>query len=621
MARPLFATPYFRLTSALFLALLTTLLLVDRPVKIEQRITERWETQGKIAPTHWLVPVWLWRGLALNTGLAALLVALTPWAARSLPSPSSTAVRSPALTRREKLLISASLCVLAASTAPRLGQSLWGDEEYVMKAYIAPSVEAGPDGSWTLTPRPWMVTLWDYARPTNHIGFTVPARLCHDLFFRPGEGERAAWFSETWMRLPSFLAGLGAILSLVWGARVWGWHRGIAWIALGYAGHAWLVRFGCDARGYSLVILLLPLQFGCLGRALQTGRWRWWLGYGLAQFYVIWTHPGAVHFPVALNAAALWLLFHQPASERLAQFGRWLAASLLSSMLVIGLMAPCLTPFLAFLKENRLSGDLDLTWFQDSAAALFAGALWHPWDATNPLCTHLSSAPLPPLFSLLWIALGLGLAGVAAYQLARHPQQRPALFFLLGGPGLLLAHLIIGDTKPYQWYLIPMLPCLLLLWAAAWNTPQNDRPPQRVLRIAILFALAGVHVLGLPTSRLLTRFPLEACRESVALTRTITNPRHPGYGSDSLTASPGMRTEAYDPAVIRFDSAEELRALIQRARTENKPLYLNFGFRPFLQSALPEIFKLIDDPTLFEPVQILPGQFFTATREVHRLRE
>ncbi len=620
MARPFHSSTYFRLTAVLFLALLAALLIVERPVKLEKRITERLATQGKAAPTHWLVPVWLWRGLAVNTGLAALLVALTPLAARPLRvvNESRSTPRDEPLTRREKLIIGAAVLLLAASTAPRLGHSLWGDEEYVMKSYIAPILEQQDEGAWTFTKRPWHLTFWDYARPTNHIGFTVPARLCHDLFFRAGEDERAPWFSETLMRLPSFLAGLAAILTLVWCCRVWGWRSGVAWIALGYAGHAWLVRFGCDGRGYGIVVMLLPLLLGGLGRATQTGQWRWWLAFALAQFYLIWTYPGAVHFPAAMNVTALWLIWRQPAAQRPAQAGRWLSASLLSAMLVIGLMAPCLPPFLAFLKHNQLEGRLDLPWFQDAAAYLFCGAPWRAWDSANPLCTHLSAnAPL----AAAWIGLGAGLAVLGAWQLAHDPGRRPLLAFLLGGPLLLLAHIVLGGTRPYHWYLIPTLPCLFLLWAAAWNRFGACRANQRALGIAALLILAGVHVLGLPTARLLTRFPIEACRESVALTRTITNPRHPGYGSDTLTASPGMTTEAYDPAVIRFDTAEELRVLIDRARAEKKPLYLNFGFRPFLQSAQPEIFTLIDNPALFEPVQTLPGQFFTATREVHRLRE
>lgn len=613
--RQLFSSNYFRVTAALFLVLCTTLLVVDRPVKIEKRIAERLALQGKDAPTHWLVPVWLWRGLALNTALAAALVALTPLARRpAFPGTPPPAPAVPPFSRREKYLLAASLILLAASTAPRLGHSLWGDEEYCMKAYIAPEATRLADGSVTLEPRPWMTTLWDYQRPTNHIGFTVLARLCHDTFFTPDSGPADPWFSEPLMRLPSFLAGLASLLTLVWCCNAWGLRRGVAWIALGCAGHAWIVRFGCDARGYGIVVMLIPVLLGSLRRATQTGLWRWWLAFAFAQFYLLWTYPGVIHVTCAANLLALALLRQHPSGFRLALASRWLAANLVSALLVVGLMAPCLPPFLDFLRQNALHGRLDLPWFRDSAAALYSGALWLPFDPANPLSTGVSRLPLA--------AAGISLGAIAALFGARRlwisRDRRPLLLFLLAGPALLLAHLILGSTRPYQWYLIPILPNLFILWAAAWPPPTSrSRLPQSVL---VGLALAGVHLLALPTARLLTRYPIEACRESVALTRSITNPRHPGFGSDSITASPGMATEAYDPAVIRFQSPEELRALIARSQAAAKPLYLNFGYRALLQDAHPDIFKIIDDPSLFQPVQTFPGQFLSTTREVFRLR-
>jgi len=608
---------YFRVTAALFLVLLATLVMVDRPVKLEKRITERREIQGKDAPTHWLVPVWLWRGLAMNTALAAVLVALTPLACRpASPTPPAVPPSKP-FSRREKALLLASVVLLAASSAPRLGQSLWGDEEYCMKAYIAPEPSQQPDGSVTLEPRPWMTTLWDYQRPTNHIGYVVVARLFHDTFFSPGTGPTDPWFSETLMRLPSFLAGLASILSLVWCCRVWGLRQGIAWIALGYAGHAWLVRFGCDARGYGFIVMLVPVLLGTLGRAAQSGLWRWWLGFALTQFYMLWTYPGVIHIPVAANLLALTLIWRLPTGLRLPQAARWLAASLVTSILVIGLMAPCLPPFLDFLKENRLQGALDLAWWRDTASALFCGALWHPFEPGNPLATSLNTTPLPTAAAASWIALGALTALAGAWNLWQSPDRRPLLVFLIAGPALLIAHLVVGHTRPYQWYLIPILPNLLILWAAAWPAVHSRfHRPQAAL---VLLTLAGVHLLALPTARLLTRFPIEACRESVALTRPILNPRHPDYGTDAFTASPGMATEAYDPAVIRLKTPDELRALIDRARREKKPLFINFGYRAFLKDVHPSLFALIDDPALFEPVKTFPGQFISTTREVHRL--
>lgn len=615
--RSLTTSTYFRITAALFVVLLTTLMLVDRPIKIEKRIVERREVQGKDAPTHWLVPVWLWRGLAMNTALAAVLVALTPLARRPAFPNRVVLPKSKPFSNREKILLTASVVILAASTAPRLGQSLWGDEEYCMKTYIAPEATQQPDGSVTLSPCSWMTTFWDYKRPTNHIGFVVVARLFHDAFFTPGTGPTDPWFSETLIRLPSFLAGLAAIFTLVWSCRVWGLRSGIAWIALGYAGHAWLVRFGCDARGYGFIVMLVPLLLGTLGRASQTGLWRWWLGFAFTQFYMLWTFPGVFHIVLAANLLALALLYHHPSGNRLPQSARWLAAGLISSMLVIGLMAPCLPPFIDFLKANPLKGDLDVGWWRDTATSLFCGAVWHPFEAGNPLASSINREPLPPLLSATWIALGGLTALLGAWQLWKASEQRPLLIFLFAGPLLLIVHLLIGHTRPYQWYLIPVLPNLLILWAAAWPTLKSRlRLPQTAL---VLTTLAGVHILALPTARLLTRFPIEACRETTALTRPILNPRHPGYGKDSITASPGMTTEAYDPAVIRLTSPEHLRSLIDRARSEKKPLFLNFGYRALLEPAQPDLFALINAPTLFEPVKTFPGQFLSTTREVHRL--
>lgn len=622
LVRTLIHHPYCRLTAALFLALFLTLLLVERPVKMERRIAEREQTLGKSPPTHWLVPVWLWRGLAINTGLAAVLVALSPLATRQLtPRPAPTPA-PPRLKRHEILLLAGASTLLLTHALPRLDHSLWGDEEYAMRTYIAPKASQLDDGHWSLTPQSWSTTFWDYTRPTNHIGYTVVARLFHDTLFQPSTAPDAPWFSERAIRLPVLLAGVGALFSLFWCCRVWGLGAAAAWIALAYAGHSWLVRFSSDARGYGFVLLLAPLLLGTLGRALQTGHWRWWLTFGFVQFYLAWTHLGSAHLLIALQLTALWLLWRQPIGQRLIQTTRWLVACIASVMLGIAAMAPVIAPFLGFMKKSVLPGSLDLTWLTDMAAYLACGTPWLAWDSTNPLCISLaSSSSLPP-----WLAAtGLGLIGlllvIGSWQLWQNPDRRPLLLFLLGAPALMLLQLVASHTRPYHWYLIPFLPSLFILLAAAWPSAshrQNKR--SRLIQAAILLAVLGIHGISFENNRALANHPIEPCRESVALTRQTINPYHPAFGKDTITASPGMSTEAYDPAVIDFDTPAELHQLIQQARSENRPLFLNFGFRKLLQPAHPEIFAMIDDPTLFEPLALLHGQFFASTREVHRLR-
>jgi hypothetical protein len=80
-----------------------------------------------------------------------------------------------------------------------------------------------------------------------------------------------------------------------------------------------------------------------------------------------------------------------------------------------------------------------------------------------------------------------------------------------------------------------------------------------------------------------------------------------------------MFTEAYDPAMVRFETVDELRKLMQRAKSSNRELYVNFGSRAFCEKHFPELFVVFNDPAQFELVAKLPGQFDAGTREVLRM--
>ena len=612
--------PYFRVTAGLFVLLLVMLVMIERPVKIEKRIAER-ALAGKEAPTHWLVPVWLWRGLAMNVGLAGVLVLLTPLAGRKLETGMMARPQKMPFSRREWMLMVAAGALFIGSGAPRLGFSLWGDEEYTMKRVIADDVFRDDKGVLQIEPRKWMDTIWDYNKPTNHVGYTVIARLFHDALLTRKEGPQDPWFSEVAIRLPVLIAGLGSMVALVWACLVWGWRRGVAFLALGYAGHAWLVRFGVDARGYGFVLLLVPVLVGILGRALQTGGWRWWIGFGLAQFYILWTYPGVVHVPVALNVAALAMILTANCGrpEKLALLGRWLVSGVVCAMLVVGIMSPLLPGFIKFLNQKMLAGEIDAGWLWDGAAALFCGVTFSQWDPANSFCVSLSNQPTPEWVAMIFVALGLVVAVLGICAEATRKHRRWFLLFLVGGPALMILHLIAGHTRPYHWYLIPFLPCMFFLWAAAMN--QEGAPWRRWTALgAVIVCMIGVHVLAFEQSKLYTRFPIEYCRESVAEMREITNPRCPGYDEAILSVGFAMYTEAYDPGLIRFSTVEELRNFMRQSDTEKRPLYLNFGFGTFQRQTVPEIMALIDNPNLFERIALMEGQFITTTREVFRYR-
>jgi hypothetical protein len=65
---------------------------------------------------------------------------------------------------------------------------------------------------------------------------------------------------------------------------------------------------------------------------------------------------------------------------------------------------------------------------------------------------------------------------------------------------------------------------------------------------------------------------------------------------------------------------DELRALMQQARQSGRALYVNFSSRAFCEASFPELFQILNDPALFQVVQVLPGQFAAGTREVLKAR-
>lgn len=625
----LLRSPYLVCTALLLAGLLAALAVVDRPEKLEKKIRERMQSGQKVS-WQWDVPVFSWWGLVGNAGLAAALLAAAPLAGRRLSRDYRPEWREQSARQRfsgtEKLVLGAAVAMACFTNLPRLHLSLWGDEEYLVKRMIADQVERAPDGHLEIQPTPWAATLWDMHRPTNHVGYTVIARLVHDTFFQRGTGPTDPFFSEALVRLPTLLAGLLSIGALVWAALVWGWRGGVAWVALAYAAHPWFVRFGVDARAYGFVLLLMPLLIGFLGMAVQTGRWRWWLAFGLAEFYLFWSYFGSVYALVALNAAAPLFIWMDRAKggDRWLLLVRWIVANVLALMGVVGIMLPCVPQILAFMKQNVLAGSFDTAWFVDAACYLLVGVPWHAWEPGNPYCAFLSGENLPQVLVLAVLGL-LALGAVIGYlRMAACARRWPLLVVLLGGLLTTVLQAWASGIRPYHWYLIPFLPSICLGWIAALSasrvTTSSPRRPGPVATGIALAGLAGLLLLSWQQKDHLIHHPIEACRESVALTRKVTNPRHPDYDRGVITAGFAFYTEGYDPGLVRFSKVEELRDLMARADREGVDLYVNYGFPKLCEANEPAIMAVLRDSRQFEPIATLPGQFVSATRQVVRYR-
>lgn len=632
----------FALALGLFFAVTVACLVVERPEKAERRLAER-IASGKAVPHHFYVPVYLWRGLTLNLAVTALLAGACSLAGRRLENPGSIPSAPPSSKLTTSLLFFG-LIVAAANGYHRLGHSTWGDEDYTVKTYIEPQVTEKADGTLEFTRPTWYDVVWHGKRTNNHYGYTALAKLSHDLFFKPGTGPTDPFFSEALVRLPAYLSGLLSILALAWLTRLWGIRHGIWVIVLVYVLHPWLVRFGTDARGYSIVLLGLPLLFALAGRALQTGAWRWWLMLAGVQACTFWSYFAVFYVLIPLHAGlilAIWFDDSRSRTDRMTQLARWLSACLLSAVAIIQVMAPILPQLKDYIRNNaaQITGHINLAWCQDALGYLLLGTAWNEWSATNPLSISLSELSGLPLLSACIAGAGLLCAFLVGLSLLWSDKRtRWLLIPIIGGPALFLAHMTISGIKPYHWYLLLFFPGYLFAVMKGCNpvfsylfwffrpkqNPEGEPQRNRIAAGLGLMLIVPALILFRDSSQAqrlaLVKYPIEPCRESVFLTRTITNPRHPAYGTDSITAGFTMFTEAYDPTLVRFQTVDELKGLMQKAKATRRALYINFSSRSFCEATYPDLFKLFNNPALFEHIATLNGQFDAATREVIKAR-
>ena len=100
--------------------------------------------------------------------------------------------------------------------------------------------------------------------------------------------------------------------------------------------HPWFTRFGVDGRGYGFVMLAGTVMLGVLGRAVQTGLWRWWISFGLLGFVLIWSNLQGLYPLVALNLTAFACLLHKELTwdARRLLATRWITAGIMTLMLI-----------------------------------------------------------------------------------------------------------------------------------------------------------------------------------------------------------------------------------------------------------------------------------------------
>ncbi len=574
---------------------------------------------GRAGGTVDYVAHWVPRAALGGLGVALVLLVGARWLVRPVPEEGPTLPR-PGGRSRAALVGVTGLAILysAVANGPRLSFSLWGDEESTLRKNVVGQYERAADGRLALDRVTWTETLFRYRDPNNHPLNSVLARLSHEVLAGGLRRADGFYFDERAMRWPVFGAGLLGLGALGWLGWVLGRPLVGGLAVLLMAGHPWFIRYGVEARGYGLLLLFTPLALGSLVRAVETGRWRWWIGYGWGQFFILWSYPGALHLVVALNVSAAALVFGLRGPTRAwrqAQAGRWVTACALGAVMSALLLLPCVQPLLFYLKTARMQGPMPSAWYADAVAWLFTGMPWRPWDGGNPRCWSWEQV----LGSGRVLGAGVALAGLVGAAVWGWWRQGGVCRALL--PGLLLqAPLFVLQAEAtrgfiYAWYLFPALVGVMLLLGGVVLV--GSRVAAGGLAVGLAWAWGAMQ----PARQSLRDYPSEQMREGTRLTRQITLPSDPRI-DEVITVDVLMTTRAYDPAVrpLESDEPEAFRKYLREADVGRKPLYVHFGSPGLAEAVRPGVMALVRNPALFEEVATLLGQDAAYTRQVFRYR-
>ena len=586
-----------------------------------------------LAPKPWQQPqldnfedyvrVYSWWAGLLNLVLVACLALTTRWWMQPLPVPRLEK-SSPKLPPGVLLCLAGAMAACAILGLPRLGQSLWEDEEYSVRRHILGRYGTKKDGTVVLRKLPWKSTLWNYTT-TNHVFQSVLARLSHSSW-RTLARPAGPQLNETAVRLPSYLAGILVVgaTGLLAGRFGFAWEGALA--ASLIAIHPWHMRFTTEARGYGLVALMIPVSVLLALEALTRGQWRWWIALAMADFVLLYTWPPALFTVLILNSCIAISFFTEKrlSPERDILILRWLVSGAVAAAVFLQLFLPCVPGLFSYL-ESIADFDGRSLFLKNVGTLLLTGS---PWSKSGlevtPYLEYLPFGRAHPAGFQIAILLAAGLCALGFFRLWVVEPGARWLVAVLIFPGLLTyAYAAMRNKALMESYVGFMLPGVAVAVAAGafWAfAPLRRFPAARWAGpLLALVMVGGFAALSHPARHFLLTFGAERYRESVLLTRPSLDP-NTSPNRDIITAATTQPPYVYDPRVRRASTVDQYASLMKEADERGVPLYVNNGFPTALKDDFPGVFAMLQDPGIFERVAYLPGAEVMLDRVVHRYR-
>ena len=405
------------------------------------------------------------------------------------------------------------------------------------------------------------------------------------------------------IRLPAWLTGILGVLALAFLVTKLGGEPAGAMSAWLLALHPWYLRYASEARGYSFLLLMVPVILLVWLRAIRENLWRWWLAFGACQFLVLWVYPAAIYILVVLNGlTALWLARESGRQPGDTRFRRWLAANLMAAIPAIQMMLPLVPQLLNYLRTApEARQPLKLSWLLDTSSSLLVGAGWN--KSGSPNSPYIELAPRAQEHLLLFSAL-LAVFAVAAivgvFRMVRwsRPQGTIVAVTLLAPAALAAGIAKATNQWLFEWYLIYLLPGLVAAIAigVCGHARGASRFPWRIAAAAgLLLAYAGF---SQPIRDRICREPMDPIKEVVKSMRGTLKPTAQSGGA-RLTASFPNHLSYYDPHAQRLKTAADLQQAMRDSDKQRKPLYVT-AYHPWgVVFGSPDVWRLFYESGLF----------------------